>query len=282
VLQRALETPGPHRLQERGQRPEDIAYQERLQQQSEREQAQQEHAEQDNATNQPQMMLELIKQLAKAMKDTNTSDITEPSKFSGADHHWDEWNYQLRSYLEAKGWLATYDHPTGPGTTGFDTEINKKLYNKLTMLCTKGTAITYLRKAAEFDGWGAGKELRLRYHGFSKQRGKTLRNTVENLRVHGTNITKYIDLFEKIITQMSHNDPLHPPTEEQRIDWFLDSVTERTYDAVQATCSEGNIDGTLTFNKMVKLFTHKCFQCYPEFQIKELVATSSNATVTNN
>ena len=44
VIQRALETPGPHRLQERAQRPEDIAYQERLQQQSEREQAQQEHS----------------------------------------------------------------------------------------------------------------------------------------------------------------------------------------------------------------------------------------------
>ena len=143
-------------------------------------------------------MIEFMKQLAKAMKDTNTSDLTEPSKFSGADHHWDEWHYQLRSYLEAKGWLQTYDHPTGPGTAGFDTDINKKLYNKLTMLCTKGTAITYLRKAAEFDGWGAGKELRLRYHGFSKQRGKTLRNTIENLRhVHGTNITKHIDLFEK-------------------------------------------------------------------------------------
>ena len=222
-------------------------------------------------------------QLAKAMKDTNTSDLTEPSKFSGADHHWDEWHYQLRSYLEAKGWLQTYDHPTGPGTPGFDTETNKKLYNKLPMLCAKGTAITYLRKAAEFDGWGAGKQLKLRYHGFSKQRGKTLRNTIENLRhVHGTNITKHIDLFEKLITQMSHNDPLHPPTEEQRIDWFLDSVTERTYDSVQATCSEGNIEGTLTFNKMVKLFTHKCFQRYPEFQIKELVETSTKSTVTNN
>jgi hypothetical protein len=228
-------------------------------------------------------MLEFMKQLAKAMKDTNTSDLTEPSKFSSADHNWDEWHYQLRSYLEAKGWPQTYDHPTGPGTPGFDTEINKKLYNKLTMLCAKGTAITYLRKAAEFDGWGAGKQLKLRYHGFSKQRGKTLRNTVESLRhVHGTNITKHIDLFEKLITQMSHNDPLHPPTEEQRIDWFLDSVTERTYDSVQATCSEGNIEGTLIFNKMVKLFTHKFFQRYPEFQIKELVDPSTKTTVTNN
>jgi hypothetical protein len=69
VIQRALETPGPHRLQERAQRPEDIAYQERLQQQSEREHAQQEQAQHDTATNQPKMMLELVKQLAKAMKD---------------------------------------------------------------------------------------------------------------------------------------------------------------------------------------------------------------------
>jgi hypothetical protein len=51
------------------------------------------HAQQETPTNQPQMMLGLVKHLAKAMKDTNTSDITEPSKFSGADHHWNEWNY---------------------------------------------------------------------------------------------------------------------------------------------------------------------------------------------
>jgi hypothetical protein len=191
ALTRLIEIPGPHRLQERAQSPEDIEYQERLRHQ----QTQQEH--QHHEAQPDHHMLEFMKQLAKAMKDTNTSDLTEPSKFSGADHHWDEWNYHLRSYLEAKGWPQTSDHPTGPGTAGFDTEINKKLYNKLTMLCAKGTAITYLRKAAEFDGWGAGKQLKLRYHGFSKQRGKTLRNTVENLRhVHGTNITKHIDLFE--------------------------------------------------------------------------------------
>jgi hypothetical protein len=88
------------------------------------------------------------------MRDNTTTDISDPSKFSGEDHHWDEWHYQLRSYLSAKGWLHMYDHPTGPGTLGFDVKINKKLYNKLTMLCAKGTAITYLRKAAKFDGWG--------------------------------------------------------------------------------------------------------------------------------
>ena len=111
---RPLETPGPHRLQERAQRPEDLEYQERVRQQTTQEH--QQHATQPDSNGTDRNMLEFMKQLAKAMKDTNTSDITEPSKFSGADHHWDEWNYQLRSYLEAKGWLATYDHPTGPGT----------------------------------------------------------------------------------------------------------------------------------------------------------------------
>jgi hypothetical protein len=62
---RALETPGPHRLQERAPRPEDIAYQERLQKQSEQEQAQQAHAQPDPSTTQPQLMLDLVKQLAK-------------------------------------------------------------------------------------------------------------------------------------------------------------------------------------------------------------------------
>ena len=105
---RPLETPGPHRLQERAQRPEDIEYQNKLRQQTTQEN--QQHAAQPDHN-----LLKFMKQLAKAMKDTNTSDLTEPSKFSGADHHWDEWHYQLRSYLEAKGWLQTYDRPTGPG-----------------------------------------------------------------------------------------------------------------------------------------------------------------------
>ncbi len=186
------------------------------------------------------------------MRETNTTDTTEPTtKFSGEDHHWDGWNFQLRSYLAAKGWLA-YDHPTGPGTPGFDQAINQKLYSKLTMLFTRGSAITYFHKATEFDGWVAGQQLRLRYHGFSKQRGKTLKTAIENIRdVHGTNITTHIDLFEKLITQISYNDPLHPPSKEQKIDWFLDSVTERTYDSAQATCSAENIEGKLMFQKMV-------------------------------
>ncbi len=114
--------------------------------------------------------------------------------------------------------------------------------------------------AAEFDGWGAGRHLIARYHGFSKQRQRTLRHTIENLRhTHGTNICTHIDLFGKLCTQMSLNDPANPPTEEQKIDWFLDTVTEKTYDSVNATCLDSNIAGTLTFNKLVKLYTHKFF-----------------------
>ena len=81
---------------------------------------------------------------------------------------------------------------------------------------------------------------------------------------------------------MSLNDPDNPPNEEQKIDWFLDTVTEKTYESVHATCSDSNIAGTLTFNKLVKLYTHKCFSRYPQFQISELVGNDKKSTVTNN
>jgi hypothetical protein len=81
---------------------------------------------------------------------------------------------------------------------------------------------------------------------------------------------------------MTLNDPDHPPNEEQKIDWFLDTVTEKTYESVHATCSDANIAGTLTFNKLVKLYTHKCFSRYPQFQISELVGNDKKSTVTNN
>ena len=112
-----VETPGPHRLQPRAPRPEDIEFRDKLQQQREVEHHQQ--AQQNPATtnaSNTNTVLDIVQQLAKAMRETNTTDTTEPTKFSGEDHHWDEWNFQLRSYLAAKGWLATYDHPTGPGT----------------------------------------------------------------------------------------------------------------------------------------------------------------------
>ncbi len=69
---------------------------------------------------------------------------------------------------------------------------------------------------------------------------------------------------------MAHNRPTQPPTEEQKIDWFLDTVQERTYESVHASCVDKHIEGDLTFAKLVKMYTHKCFQRYPQFQISEI------------
>ncbi len=76
-------------------------------------------------------LLTVFQSLTKVLKDNNqhlqSSDVTEATKFNGLDTQWDDFYLQLRTYLEAKGWLATFDHDTGPGTPGFDTEIKKKI-----------------------------------------------------------------------------------------------------------------------------------------------------------
>jgi hypothetical protein len=199
------------------------------------------------------------------------------------DSQWDDWYLQWRTFLDAKGWLATVEHATGPGTIGFDIEINKKVYNKLLSLCQKGTASTYITKAAKSNGWEASKYLLERYEGFSKQRQRSLRQLIENIRhVHGTHMSRHIDKFEKICGQMAHNNPSKSPTEEQKIDWFLDSVTERTYDLlVHATCTDKLLEGILTYPKMLKLYTHKCFQRYPHFQVEDL-DRSTDKTISKN
>ena len=94
-------------------------------------------------------------------------------------------------------------------------------------------------------------------------------------------MSRHIDKFEKICGQMAHNNPTKPPTEEQKIDWFLDSVTERTYDSVHANCTDKLLEGNLTFAKMLKLYTHKCFQRYPHFQVEDL-DRSTDKTLSNN
>jgi hypothetical protein len=76
-----------------------------------------------------------------------------------------------------------------------------------------------------------------RYEGFSKQREKSLRTLIDNLRhVHGTNISRHVDRFEKICGLMAHNNPSKPPTEEEKIDWFLASVTECTEITPEVSC----------------------------------------------
>jgi hypothetical protein len=124
-------------------------------------------------------------------------------------------------------------------------------------LCAKGKAATYVDRAAAFNGHGAGQELIKRYAGFSKQRLRSLRRFVETeLRhVHGTSIVDHIDLFEKVCGYMGDCGE-NPNDDEKKIDWFLDTVTEPTYEAVNTHCVLLHQEGTLTFPQIVKLYTH--------------------------
>jgi hypothetical protein len=152
------ETPGPHRLQHRPARPEDHEYQQRQSEQQRQEQQQYPNGNDPNAIdiNNPNHILDIFKSLTKVIANNNkhlhSGDISEPTPFNGADSKWEEWYLQLRTYLEVKDWLTTFEHPTGPGTAGFDLETNKKIYNKLHALCRKGTAVTFITKAAHCDG----------------------------------------------------------------------------------------------------------------------------------
>jgi hypothetical protein len=153
-----------------------------------------------------------------------------PTKFNGDDNNWEAWSKQWRAYLQAKEWLTTAEHPEGPGATGFDYKVNAKIYSCLISLCQKGKAITYVKQAAEFDGYGANKQLLIRYDGFSKQKLQSLKKCVELMKhISGTNITHHIDKFEKICGQMV-NYCEFTPTEEEKIDWFLASIHERAYE----------------------------------------------------
>jgi hypothetical protein len=232
------------------ERPEDIAYKEKLEAQQSAGKAM--GPTESEAGSKEEAMMTIFQSLTKVLvlKDNNqhlqSSDVTDPTKFNGLDTQWDDFYLQWRTFLETKGWLTTFDHPTGPGTPGFNTEINKKIYNKLLALCCKGTAGTYVTKAAASNGWEAGRYLLDRYEGFSKQRATSLKNLVETIKhIHGTNMTRHIDKFERICGMMAHNAPTKPPTDEEKVDWFLNSVTEKTYDSVHAGCTDKQLDGPL-------------------------------------
>ena len=136
------ETPGPHRLQPRPERPADVAYR----QQQEQQQAAENARTTPQASSTQDDILTVFKSLTKVLSDNNkklhSNDVTDPIKFTGLDSHWDDWYLQWRTFLEAKGWLSTVEHASGPGTIGFDNEINKKVYNKLLSLCQRGTTST--------------------------------------------------------------------------------------------------------------------------------------------
>ena len=96
TTKRPTETPGPHRLQARAPRLEDLEYQEKVRQQNAV------PTPTTNNTNQDPAALDFLKILAQTITQHNQHDLTEPAKFNGQDQHWDEFYNQLRSYLAAK------------------------------------------------------------------------------------------------------------------------------------------------------------------------------------
>ncbi len=91
-----------------------------------------------------EMLTGLVMNLAASLKASSMIDIAIPPKFKGDDTKWESWYKQLRVYLQAKGWLKTFDHPIGAGAVDFDVEMNSSIYNLLIYLYNNGKASTYL------------------------------------------------------------------------------------------------------------------------------------------
>jgi hypothetical protein len=72
--------------------PEDVAYRAKIKEQQSAEQAMGEQGAQ--TANNDRDMLTIFQSLTKVLKDNNqhlqSSDVTEPTKFSGLDTHWDD------------------------------------------------------------------------------------------------------------------------------------------------------------------------------------------------
>ena len=221
-------------------------------------------------------MQTFLSHMGSLLKNNNKSrdSITDLPKFQGLDTQWPKWYQLLRAYLQAKGWLTTFDHPIGPGTAlaptiGFDMDKNGEIYQKLHSKCWDGTAITYIRMAAEFDGHGAGKALKDRYNKRSPQQLESYKKLAkEHRHVSGTSMPAHIDQFETILSYMPECGYI--PTAADRFEWFLPSVTEAIYASAKTHCLTEQINGTLEWGNMVHLFNHTCYQQYPHFLTADL------------
>ena len=81
------ETPGPHRLQLKPERPEDVAYRAKIEEQKNAEAAM---GQQESPPDTPdKAMMNIFQALTKVLKDNNqhlqSSDVTDPTKFNGLD-----------------------------------------------------------------------------------------------------------------------------------------------------------------------------------------------------
>jgi hypothetical protein len=89
----------------------------------------------------------------------------------------------------------------------------------------------------------------------------------------------HIDLFENICGQIASGGK--PATEEEKLDWFLESVNETTYELVKAHCNSLKILGTLQFAQMIKLYALTCFAKYPQFQLRALGHKDKEGPIVN-
>jgi hypothetical protein len=89
----------------------------------------------------------------------------------------------------------------------------------------------------------------------------------------------HIDLFEKICEQIASSG--QPATEEEKLDWFIESVNENTYEPVKAHCNSLKILGTLQFAQMIKLYAITCFAKYPQFQLRALGYKDKDGPIIN-
>ncbi len=189
------------------------------------------------------------------LKYSKKEDTTELPKFQGGDSQWSKWYQLLRAYLQARGWLPNFDHPIGRSTNGrptpdFDTDINSLIYQKLQAKCFEGTASTYVRMAAEFDGHGAGAHLKKRYNNSSPQQLESYIILAKGHRhTSGTSMPLHIDQYEAILGYMPDCGKI--PTITERIDCFLPTVTEDIYASAKAMCLTQKIQGTLEWGDMV-------------------------------
>ncbi len=80
------------------ERPEDIAFRAKLEEQESTEKAMGQH---EHPMDSPDALLSVFQSLTKVLKDNNqhlqSSDVTEPTKFNGLDTQWDAFYLQLRT-----------------------------------------------------------------------------------------------------------------------------------------------------------------------------------------
>jgi hypothetical protein len=118
VQKHAFETP-------KVQRPQDKAYQDILtasknerQEEPAQFQAPRNDARQHTQHEMMQLydvrMTNLMTSMGTILKHSKKEDTTELPKFQGGDSQWPKWYQLLRAYLQARGWLSTFDHPIGP------------------------------------------------------------------------------------------------------------------------------------------------------------------------